>query len=76
MLGDLWQVQQFDELGKFVQPAEVKEMVRVSADVQQHIDWINKDRELGFEKIILHNVNREQELFIKTFGEKVLPKLK
>jgi hypothetical protein len=28
---------------------------------------------LGFERIILHNVNREQELFIKTFGQKILP---
>jgi hypothetical protein len=29
--------------------------------------------ELGFDRIILHNVNRQQEVFIKTFGEKVLP---
>jgi coenzyme F420-dependent glucose-6-phosphate dehydrogenase len=56
--------------------SEVKEMVRVSADVQQHIDWIKQDMELGFDKVILHNVNREQELFINVFGEKVLPKLK
>jgi hypothetical protein len=48
-------------------------MVRISPDVQQHIDWIAKDMELGFERIILHNVNREQELFINDFGEKVLP---
>ncbi|HEX8313734.1 MAG TPA: TIGR03885 family FMN-dependent LLM class oxidoreductase [Flavisolibacter sp.] len=73
VLGDLWQVEQFDELGKFVQPEEMKEMVRISADIQQHIDWIKQDMELGFERIILHNVNREQELFINTFGEKVLP---
>ena len=76
MLGDLWQVQQFDELGKFVQPAELKDMVRVSADVQQHIDWVKQDMELGFERIILHNVNREQQHFIKVFGDEVLPKLK
>jgi hypothetical protein len=30
---------------------------------------------LGFERIVLHNVNREQELFIQDFGEKVLPRL-
>jgi hypothetical protein len=72
-LGDLWQVEQFDELGKFVQPEELSPMVRISADVQQHIDWLAKDLELGFERIILHNVNREQERFIEAFGEKVLP---
>jgi coenzyme F420-dependent glucose-6-phosphate dehydrogenase len=75
VLGDLWQVEQFDELGKFVQPEEVKQMVRVSSDLQQHIDWIKKDGELGFDTIILHNVNREQGSFIQTFGEKVLPVL-
>lgn len=75
VLGDLWQVEQFDELGKFVQPEELKDMVRISADVQKHIDWISQDQELGFDRIILHNVNREQERFIKDFGEKVLPKL-
>lgn len=76
VLGDLWQVAQFDELGKYVQPEEVKEMVRTSSSIQQHVDWIKQDMELGFERIILHNVNRDQELFIKVFGEKVLPQIK
>jgi alkanesulfonate monooxygenase SsuD/methylene tetrahydromethanopterin reductase-like flavin-dependent oxidoreductase (luciferase family) len=72
-LAELWQVEQFDMVAEFVQPEEVKEMVRVSADIDQHIAWIEEDMKLGFERIVLHNVNREQELFIKTFGEKVLP---
>lgn len=76
VLGDLWQVSQFDELGKYVQPEELKGMVRISSSIQQQIDWIKQDMELGFERIILHNVNTNQELFIKDFGEKVLPKLK
>jgi hypothetical protein len=69
-------VEQFDLVGEFVQPEELKDMVRISADLQQHIDWIRQDMTLGFERIILHNVNRDQERFIKTFGEKVLPALK
>jgi alkanesulfonate monooxygenase SsuD/methylene tetrahydromethanopterin reductase-like flavin-dependent oxidoreductase (luciferase family) len=75
VLGDMWQVEQFDAMGEFVTPDEMKDMVRMSSNLQQHIDWIKKDMELGYEKIILHNVNREQELFINEFGEKVLPKL-
>lgn len=75
VLGDMWQVEQFDAMGEFVTPEEMKDMVRMSSDVQEHIDWIKQDMELGYEKIILHNVNREQELFINEFGEKVLPKL-
>jgi hypothetical protein len=73
VLGELWQVEQFDELGKYVQPEELKSMVRISSSLEQHIDWIKNDMRLGFERIILHNVNREQELFIKTFGQKILP---
>jgi coenzyme F420-dependent glucose-6-phosphate dehydrogenase len=73
VLGDLWQVEQFDALGEFVQAEELKKMVRISSDIEQHIDWINQDIALGFDRIILHNVNREQEIFIKAFAEKVLP---
>ena len=75
VLGDLWQVEQFDKLGEFVQPGEMADMVRISSDLQKHIAWIKQDMELEFDRIILHNVNREQELFIRTFGENVLPKL-
>ncbi|MUG91403.1 TIGR03885 family FMN-dependent LLM class oxidoreductase [Scytonema sp. UIC 10036] len=67
--------QQFDAVGKFVQPKELHEHVRISADIQQHIEWLQKDIELGFDELILHNVNREQEQFIEVFGEKVLPAL-
>jgi coenzyme F420-dependent glucose-6-phosphate dehydrogenase len=75
VLGDLWQVDQFDALGELVQPQHLKGMVRISSDIQQHIDWIRQDMDLGFEKIILHNVNRDQEKFIRDFGEKIIPML-
>ncbi|HVF97866.1 MAG TPA: TIGR03885 family FMN-dependent LLM class oxidoreductase [Flavisolibacter sp.] len=73
VLGDMWQVSQFDAMGEFVKAEDLYKMVRISSDVRQHIDWIKGDMELGFEKIILHNVNREQRFFIEEFGEKVLP---
>jgi probable non-F420 flavinoid oxidoreductase len=76
VLGDMWMVEQFDAMGEFVQRDELLPMVRISADLQQHIDWIKQDMDLGFERIILHNVNRQQELFIKDFGNAVLPFLK
>jgi hypothetical protein len=31
---------------------------------------------VGFNRITLHNVNREQEQFISAFGETVLPQLR
>lgn len=67
--------QQFDAAGEFVKPDELYEHVRISADLQQHIGWLQKDIELGFDQLILHNVNREQQQFIQVFGDKVLPTL-
>lgn len=75
VLGDMPTVAHFDAAGAFVRPEDLYESVRISADLQQHIDWIRQDISLGFEHIILHNVNRDQETFIRDFGEKVLPQL-
>ncbi|MBA3648701.1 MAG: TIGR03885 family FMN-dependent LLM class oxidoreductase [Chitinophagales bacterium] len=73
--GDLWKVEQFDALGEFVTIENIKKKILVSSNIQQHIDSLKEYTELGFEKIILHNVGRNQEEFINVFGEKVLPKL-
>lgn len=75
LMTELRSPQQFDAAGEFVQPQQLYEHVRISADPQQHIDWLKKDIELGFDELILHNVNREQEQFIQVFGEKVIPAL-
>lgn len=75
VLGELWKVEQFDAIGEHVQPNELNKSVRISADPDVHVDWIRQDIELGFERIILHNVNRNQEKFITDFGKKVLPKI-
>ncbi|WP_207492068.1 TIGR03885 family FMN-dependent LLM class oxidoreductase [Aridibaculum aurantiacum] len=76
VLDDLWQVKQYDALGEMVTREKVKELVKISSDPQQHIKWIQEYVDLGFEKIILHNVGKNQEEFIKDFGEHVLPKFK
>lgn len=73
--GDLWKVEQFDALGEFVTLEDIKKKILVSSNIQQHIDCLKQYSEQGFEKIILHNVGRNQEEFINVFGEKVLPKL-
>lgn len=67
--------QQFDAAGMFVRSNELDESIRISADLQHHIDWLKDDIELGFDELILHNVNREQEQFIEDFGKTVIPKL-
>ncbi|MEJ2880498.1 TIGR03885 family FMN-dependent LLM class oxidoreductase [Pedobacter sp. GR22-6] len=76
VLGDLPTTSHFDAAAEFVKPEDLKSMVRISANLQRHISWLKKDMELGFERIILHNVNRSQERFIRDFGDMVLPALR
>jgi coenzyme F420-dependent glucose-6-phosphate dehydrogenase len=75
VLGDMPTTAHFDAAAEFVKPEDLNNMIRISSDLQEHIHWIRQDMSLGFERIILHNVNREQELFIREFGNRVLPDL-
>lgn len=74
VLGDLKTPKHFDALGEFVSPDELDSFVKISSDLQKHQDWIHQYVEMGFDEIILHNVNRSQERFIQAFGESILPK--
>ena len=75
ILDDLWKPEQYDAASMFVRREDLQKMVHISSDTDFFIDLIRSYIDLGFDNIILHNVNKEQEAFIKTFGEKVLPKL-
>jgi coenzyme F420-dependent glucose-6-phosphate dehydrogenase len=75
-LGDFSQPAQFDREAEKVTVEQLEKMVLISSDPQQFVDWIQQYIAMGFENIILHNVNREQEQFIRDFGEKVLPHCK
>lgn len=75
VLSELRRPDQFDAIGALVRPEDLQDHIRISSDDSRHIDWLHEDIALGFERIFIHNVNREQEQFIETFGEKVLPAL-
>jgi coenzyme F420-dependent glucose-6-phosphate dehydrogenase len=75
MLTELRTPKQFQEAAEFLEPEIMKEHVKISGDPGQHVEWINEYAELGFDEIVLHNVNTNQEQFIEDFGAKVLPKL-
>ena len=68
--------EQFDDAGRFVRPDDVRQSVLVSADPQRHVAWIQEYAALGFDEIYLHHVGQEQQEFIDTFGERVLPELR
>jgi hypothetical protein len=49
--------------------------VLISADPARHAAWISELAHLGFDAIYLHHVGQEQQRFIETFGDHVLPVL-
>ena len=65
--------EQLDAVATFVRPEDLDEFVRISADPERHVAWLHEDIELGFERLYLHNVGRNQREFIGVFGERVLP---
>ncbi len=73
LLSDLKTPQQFDAMGEFVTLEQFEKKVQVSTQIEQHIVRLKQYIELGFDELILHNVNRQQEQFIEMFGQTVLP---
>lgn len=66
---------QFDEAAQLVRPEDVRQAVLVSSELDQHIAWLTRYAEIGFEHIYLHHVGQEQAEFIRVFGEQVIPAL-
>jgi probable non-F420 flavinoid oxidoreductase len=73
LLSDLSKVREFDEASENVTMDDVSKLVHISSDPDYFVQLINSFITLGFDNIILHNVNKDQEVFIKDFGQYVLP---
>lgn len=70
------QPEQFEAHARSISAEELRGRVHVSADLARHKAWLQELQSLGFDRIYLHNVNREQERFIDDFAEHVLPALR
>lgn len=75
VLAELWTPAQFEAVARYVRAEDLEASVRISADPQRHLAWLQQDAALGVSQINLHNVHRGQEAFIDVFGARVLPML-
>jgi probable non-F420 flavinoid oxidoreductase len=73
---DLDTPEAFDVAAGFVRPEDVAAKVLVSADLSQHVAWLQELAALGFDDIALHHVGQDLDAFIDAFGEHVLPVLR
>jgi probable non-F420 flavinoid oxidoreductase len=71
---------QFDAAARFVSPDDVAGgidgPVLTTSDTARMTAWLAELAGIGFDGIYLHHVGQDQQPFIDTFGDKVLPELK
>jgi len=65
----------FEQMAKLVRPEDFTGRMVISADPDVHRAEIQKYVDLGFDRIYLHNVGRNQREWIEVFASDVLPKL-
>lgn len=65
----------FEQMAKLVRPEDFTGRMVVSADPDVHRAAIQKYVDLGFDRVYLHNVGRNQREWIDVFARDVLPKL-
>ena len=65
----------FAAMAALVRPEDFEGRMVISSDPDVHRAHIQKFVDLGFDRVYLHNVGRNQEEWIEVFGRNVLPKL-
>jgi G6PDH family F420-dependent oxidoreductase len=66
---------EFEQMAKLVRPEDFDGRMVISSDPDVHLKSLQKYADLGFDRIYLHNVGRNQREWIDVFSEHVLPKL-
>ena len=66
----------FAAMAALVRPEDFSGRMVISADPDVHRAHIQSYVDLGFDRVYLHNVGRNQQQWIDVFGREVLPKLK
>ncbi len=74
--GDIRNPEDFEAMAKLVRPENYKNRVLITPDLDEHAAYIQHFIDLGFDEVYVHNVGRNQEEFIRAYGERVIPKLR
>jgi coenzyme F420-dependent glucose-6-phosphate dehydrogenase len=75
LLSDLRMPEQFESAAEFMEDKTIEDHVKIFNQAEEYVDNIRKHIELGFDEIVIHNVNQNQDYFIDFFGSKILPDL-
>src|ERR687889_750767 len=73
---DIKNPEDFAAMAKQVGVENFENRVLMSADLDEHLEHVQHFVDLGFDEVYIHNVGRNQEQFIRAYGERVIPKLR
>jgi coenzyme F420-dependent glucose-6-phosphate dehydrogenase len=73
--GDIRSPFELEQMAKLVRPEDFEGRLVISSDPDEHRAAIQRYADLGFDRIYLHNVGRNQREWIDVFGRDVLPKI-
>ena len=73
--GDIRSPLELEQMAKLVRPEDFEGRLVISSDPDEHRAAIQRYADLGFDRIYLHNVGRNQREWIDVFGRDVLPKI-
>jgi coenzyme F420-dependent glucose-6-phosphate dehydrogenase len=73
---DIRNPEDFAAMAKQVGVENFENRVLMSADLDEHLEHVQHYVDLGFDEVYIHNVGRNQEQFIRAYGERVIPKLR
>lgn len=66
---------ELEQIARTVRADDFEGRVLISEDPDVHRAHIQRYLDLGFDRVYLHNVSRDQHAFLDTFGREVLPRL-
>jgi G6PDH family F420-dependent oxidoreductase len=73
--GDIRSPFELEQMAKLVRPEDFEGRLVISSDPDEHRAAIQRYADLGFDRIYLHNVGRNQREWIDVFARDVLPKI-
>lgn len=74
--GDIRSPHDFAAMAELVRPEDFEGRMVISSDPDVHRARIQELLDLGFDRVYLHNVGRNQEEWLEVFGREVLPALR
>jgi len=67
--------EEFDLAATHVRPEDMRRSVVISSDPERFVECVREVADLGFDEVYLHHVGQNQQPFLETFGQQVLPAL-